>query len=68
MGKMSAALYIEGAYLTLNDLVDAAPFSMDDFISADVEALTFFRRHQEDSILAQWGSQWVLHLPQGLSR
>ena len=24
MGKMSAALYIEGAYLTLNDLVDAA--------------------------------------------
>ena len=42
MGKMSAALYIEGAYLTLNDLVDAAPFSMDDFISADAQALTFF--------------------------
>ena len=42
MGKMSAALYIEGAYLTLNDLVDAATFSMDDFISADAEALTFF--------------------------
>ena len=42
MGKMSGALYIEGAYLTLNDLVDAAPFSTDDFISADIEALTFF--------------------------
>ncbi len=42
MGKMSAALYIEGAYLTLNDLVDGASFGMDDFISADVEALTFF--------------------------
>ena len=42
MGKMSGALYIEGAYLTLNDLVDAAPFSPDDFIAADIDSLTFF--------------------------
>ncbi len=42
MGKMSGALYIEGAYLTLNDLLDASPHSADDFISADIEALTFF--------------------------
>ncbi len=42
MGKMSGALYIEGAYLTLNDLVDTAPFSADDFISADIDSLTFF--------------------------
>ena len=41
MGKMSGALYIEGAYLTLNDLVDTAPFSADDFISADIDSLTF---------------------------
>ena len=67
MGKMSGALYIEGAYLTLNDLVDAAPFSPGRLYRRRHRFAYLLRRYQEDPVLAQHGPDRCACLPQGLS-